>query len=60
MNRCYCDNECPKGKMASEDFLSKSNSAFDAAIDFISFTEECFKTCPFVDQHKEDEGAVKL
>lgn len=55
MNRCYCGTECPKGKKASEDFINKNNSAFDAAIDFSLFVNECFKTCPYKEIHKNEE-----
>lgn len=47
----YCDKICMIGKKASEDFLLKNNSAYDAALDFIFFTKECFKTCPYKDKH---------
>lgn len=45
----YCDKKCPKGMKASKEFLDNNNSAYDAALDFMWFTEECFKTCPYKD-----------
>jgi hypothetical protein len=51
----YCNNKCSIGKAASEKFLDKNNSAYDAAIDFWAFTDECFKTCPFKDAHNEEK-----
>lgn len=43
----YCGECCDIGKAAQEKFLDKNNSAFDAAIDFWDFTENCIKTCPY-------------
>jgi hypothetical protein len=54
MNRRYCDTQCPIGKKKSEEFLNRYNSAYDAALDFIWFTEECFKTCPYKEQHESN------
>lgn len=51
MDRKYCDQQCLIGKVKSEEFLNNHNSAYDAALDFIWFTEECFKTCPYKDKH---------
>ena len=42
----YCDKKCPIGMKASREFLDNNNSAYDAALDFCFFVEECFKTCP--------------
>ena len=56
MNRTYCDKECPIGKEASRKFLNENNSAYDAALDFISFTEKCFTTCPFKAAHAEQNN----
>jgi hypothetical protein len=41
----YCGTVCEKGKKASESCLNENNSAFDAALDFRLFVEECKKTC---------------
>ena len=41
----YCYRDCAIGRAASEEFLSLNDSVFDAAFDFQSFTENCFKTC---------------
>ena len=43
----YCYEHCKIGKAASDTFLELNNSAFDAAIDFRCFVENCFKTCPY-------------
>lgn len=53
MNLEFCNNKCPIGKAAREDFLRSNNSAFDAAIDFWHFTDNCFKTCKYKEAHKE-------
>jgi len=45
LNISYCSNKCEKGKAAKEVFLSKNNSAIDAAIDFNLYIKECIKTC---------------
>lgn len=46
MDTTYCYEKCAIGKVASEKFLSINNSVFDAAADFLDFTETCSKTCP--------------
>jgi hypothetical protein len=46
MDITYCNEKCPIGIAARDEFLELNNSAFDAAIDFGIFTENCFKTCP--------------
>ena len=51
MNIAYCDKNCPIGKEKSRELLDSSNSAYDAALDFMWFTEECFKTCPRKEVH---------
>ena len=51
INRAYCDKKCEIGTKQSEKFLKENNSAFDAAMDFVFFTDECFKTCPYKEQH---------
>ena len=53
MNITYCDKICPIGSKKSEEFLDKSNSAFDAAINFSSFIHKCFETCPYRVIHKD-------
>jgi hypothetical protein len=47
----YCNNNCPIGKVAREQFLEINNSAYDAALDFRHFTANCFKTCPYKIEH---------
>ena len=47
----YCNKYCEKGRKASAEFLDSNNSAYDAALDFMWFTDECFKTCPYKDKH---------
>ena len=54
MNIAYCDKNCPIGKLKSTEFLDKNNSAYDAALDFMWFTEECFKTCPYKEMHTKE------
>ena len=51
----YCDTKCPIGKKASKEFLAKNNSAYDAAIDFINFVENCSKTCTNKEQNNTKE-----
>ena len=55
MNIDYCYKVCEKGKKAGEKFLEKNDSVLDAASDFWSFTDECFKTCPYKDEHKKEK-----
>ena len=54
MNIKYCGDICPIGRVKSEEFLTMNNSAFDAAMDFIRFTEDCFKNCPYSQHHGKD------
>ena len=54
LNLTFCNNECSKGQAAKEQFLANNNSAFDAIIDFWHFTDECFNTCPYKEQHNSD------
>ena len=54
-NLDYCYKCCEKGKKASDEFLDKNNSVYDAASDFWSFTDECFKTCPYKYEHKKEK-----
>lgn len=54
MDITYCNDQCPIGRAAREEFLKTNNSAFDAAFDFRHFTKNCFKACPFKDKHKEE------
>ena len=51
MNVTYCDKQCKIGITARNKFLDEQNSAYDAALDFLAFTEKCFKTCPYKDAH---------
>ena len=53
MDIVYCGNHCFKGMEAKERFLSENNSTFEAASDFWSFTEQCFKTCPYKNAHNK-------
>lgn len=50
----YCHGHCEKGRKASADFLNNNNSAYDAALDFMWFTDECFKTCLHKDKHTKE------
>lgn len=53
MNLDYCYKRCEKGKNASKEFLDRHDSVYDAVSDFWAFTEKCFKTCPYKDEHKK-------
>ena len=56
MNIEYCNDKCSKGIVARNKFLEEVDSAYDAAIDFWAFTEKCFETCPYKNEHlKETE-----
>ena len=55
INLNFCDTECPIGKRAKEELLNRRNSAFDAAIDFNYFIDECRETCPFKKVIEEKE-----
>lgn len=59
MDITYCNNECSIGIAAREKFLDLNNSAYDAAMDFRFFTDNCFKTCPYKAIHlkREQEAA---
>lgn len=54
MNIRYCGKECLIGKEKSKELLNNNNSVYDAALDFMWFTEECFKTCPYKDKHVKE------
>lgn len=54
INIKYCNDICSKGQKASDEFIKKADSAFDAAIDFWAFVEECIKTCPYKDKYTEE------
>jgi hypothetical protein len=54
LNIRYCDKCCQKGIEARRKFLDENNSAYDAAMDFMWFTEECFKTCPYKEMHTKE------
>ena len=56
MNYTYCHKQCQKGMKVSEELLSNNNSAYDAAFDFITFAKNCFKTCPFINEHMEESN----
>lgn len=49
----YCNKECCVGKEMSRKLLEEENSAHDAAINFVFFTEKCFDTCPYKNEHKK-------
>lgn len=55
MNLNFCDTKCSIGRKTKEELLDKRNSAFDAAIDFNYFIDECRKTCPFKKVMEEKE-----
>lgn len=52
----YCYKNCVRGKSASEEFLEKNNSVYDAVSDFWAFVDECFKTCPYKDKHVKEKS----
>lgn len=47
----YCNKKCTIGQAASNKFLDINNSAYDAAMDFRFFVDNCFKTCPHKAEH---------
>ena len=51
MNIAYCGEKCNIGRAASREFLNLNNSAYDAAMDFRFFADNCFKTCPYKTEH---------
>ncbi len=53
MDLNYCNKSCPIGIEKSRELLDKNNSAYDAAISFRFFVEDCFKYCPYKKEHKE-------
>ena len=59
MNIKYCYEKCDIGQTASDKFLKLSNSVIDAAIDFNFFTENCFKTCPYTQEHTKKTRSLK-
>jgi hypothetical protein len=60
MDITYCNNKCQKGIEARDKFLNENNSAFDAAVDFWAFTDECYKTCPYKAEHEKPEQELKI
>ena len=60
MDITYCNNKCQKGIEARDKFLNENNSAFDAAVDFWAFTDECYKTCPYKAEHEKPEHKLKV
>ena len=56
MNITYCNDKCSIGQAASQKFLSINNSAFDAAMDFRFFVDNCFKSCPHKAEHQSTGG----
>ena len=60
MNIEYCGKKCSKGIKASEKFLNRNNSAYDAAIDFWDFTDKCFETCPYKEAHAKKEKQLTV
>lgn len=53
MDITYCCKECNIGKETSKKLLEENNSAHDAAMDFVFFTERCFYTCPYKKEHEK-------
>lgn len=51
MDITYCNDKCPIGRAARDEFLALNNSAFDAAFDFRRFVDSCVETCPYKDMH---------
>lgn len=60
MDLKYCNDKCTIGKEAREKFLNENNSAFDAAVDFWAFTDECYKTCPYKAEYEKPEHKLKV
>lgn len=55
MDITYCNDICPIGRAARDEFLNLNNSAFDAAMDFRHFTDNCFKNCLYKSEHFKKE-----
>ena len=55
MDITYCHKKCCIGQQKSDEFLNRNNSAYDAAVDFWFFVDECFKTCPYATEHNKQE-----
>ena len=51
MNVNYCYNNCAKGISMRKDLLDKNDSVYEAIMDFQSFANTCFETCPCKDKH---------
>ena len=49
----YCNDYCLIGNAAKTVYLDINSSAYDAAMDFNFFVENCFKTCPFKLEHNK-------
>jgi hypothetical protein len=51
MNAYYCYKKCPIGIEAQKKFLDENESVFDTILDFKVFADECYKTCPYKEEH---------
>lgn len=54
----YCNDKCDLGIAAREKFLNINNSAYDAALDFIFFIDECYRECPHKAEHSKEQLEV--
>jgi hypothetical protein len=55
MDKAYCYEKCEKGKAFAQKVIWVCESAFDAALEFDCFVEECFKACPYKEFHREEK-----
>ena len=58
MDISYCYEQCKAGKAAGKTFLAISESVFDAAYDFNCFVENCFKNCPYKEEHNKHKETL--
>lgn len=56
----YCYKKCMKGKNTGEKFLVEADSVFDAVSDFEDFVKDCFKTCPYKNEHDKPKHEMKV
>ena len=60
MNIEYCYVSCTIGKNAAKSYLGACESVLKAAFDFQYFTENCFKTCPYKQEHLKEKDKESI
>jgi hypothetical protein len=60
MDIIYCTNNCFKGIEARQKLLNENDSVFDAAAEFQSFVENCYKTCQYKAEHTKNKHKMKV